>query len=284
MANKLKKISKLNNHIWFLFGNIILIFLLVLFFNTVWSKITNQLDYNWNWSLLYDYRHLLMSGFLTTIRICIWSMVLAVFFGICLCYVRLNFGVFGLCFVHAMVSIMRGVPSLVIIFMVYFFLTQPLGEMWQALSVYLTYIPGYYILFGELSHIENTMTGIAVLSLIFGVYLSEIFRSAINSLPRGQIDAGYLLGLPKHVMIFKVYLPLLLKSCLIPMMGILMALIKDSALVSLISIQEFTFAGTEVAASSRLLLEVWLLVALGYGFLCTTLWLASKFIDSKSSL
>ncbi len=145
------------------------------------------------------------------------------------------------------VSIMRGTPLLVQIFVVYYGL------------------PGIGIA------LEPTPAGVLTLSLNVGAYLSESMRGAILGIPRGQWLAAYSLGLTPGQTLRYVVGPQALRLAVPSLSNSLISLIKDTSLVSVITVTELLRTAQEVIAATYQPLPLYLAVALIYWVLSTGL-------------
>ena len=249
----------------------------------VLHRAQSHFHYNWDWRLIPGYfvRHdpergwilnLLGQGFLATVRLALWGGLLAAAIG----------GVMGLCRVsrslflrllgRTYVELVRNTPPLVFIFIFYFFLG---GQLMPVLDVENRIAEAspetlavLALLFGRPELLPNFLSGLVCLALFEGAYVAEIVRAGIESIPRGQWEGAAALGLPPRPTLAKIILPQALRAVVPPLAGQFISLIKDSSLISLISIQELTFAGTELAVSSGRVFEVWLTVAALYFLLC----------------
>ena len=249
----------------------------------VLHRAQSHFHYNWDWRLIPGYfvRHdpergwilnLLGQGFLATVRLALWGGLLAAAIG----------GVMGLCRVsrslflrllgRTYVELVRNTPPLVFIFIFYFFLG---GQLMPVLDVENRIAEAspetlavLALLFGRPELLPNFLSGLVCLALFEGAYVAEIVRAGIESIPRGQWEGAAALGLPPRPTLAKIILPQALRAVVPPLAGQFISLIKDSSLISLISIQELTFAGTELAVSSGRVFEVWLTVAGLYFLLC----------------
>jgi polar amino acid transport system permease protein len=114
-----------------------------------------------------------------------------------------------------------------------------------------------------------------------GAYITEIVRAGIQSVNEGQREAGESLGLSKYEIARFIILPQALRRILPPLAGQFISLIKTSAIVSLISIQELTFLAGEVANSTGRLFEVWILVAGMYFVLCFVCSVAFQRLETR---
>lgn len=178
----------------------------------------------------------LIVGLWVTLKISVISLFFAVIIGLVAGLMRIsnNPVTKNLSFLY--VEIIRGTPLLVQIFIVYFFL-------------------------GTIFDLERFTAGVVALSVFTGAYIAEIIRSGIQSIPPGQMEAARSLGMNYPKAMAYVILPQAFKRTLPPMAGQLITLIKDSSLVSVISITDLTKAGREVISGSFATFEVWFVVA-----------------------
>lgn len=117
--------------------------------------------------------------------------------------------------------------------------------------------------------------------LIETAYTAEIIRAGLGSVDRGQIEAGKALGLRPWQVMLLVVLPEAVRNAVPALAGQFVQLVKASSIVSLISVQELTFAGAQVATSTRRFFEIWLTVALVYFVLCFALSLVARRLERR---
>jgi polar amino acid transport system permease protein len=98
--------------------------------------------------------------------------------------------------------------------------------------------------------------------------VTEIIRAGVTSIEKGQWEAAAAVGLSRLRTLRLVILPQAIQRVTPPLANQFISLVKDSSIVSLISIQELTFLGNEVAASTSRVFEVWIVVAAMYFLLC----------------
>lgn len=153
--------------------------------------------------------------------------------------------------IGAYVSIVRGLPELLIIFFVFY------GG-----TVLLTAAVGRYV------EVSALTSGIAALGLVAGAYLTEILRSALLALPRGQFEAAKSLGLPRIVAFRKVILPQTLAFALPGLGNQWLVILKESALVSIIGLEELMRKSVVAAGSTHAPLTFYLAAAAFY--VCVT--------------
>lgn len=198
----------------------------------------------------------LIHGLLTTLEISIISLVFSLIIGLISALMRISTNPFSKNLSLLYVEIIRGTPLLVQIFIVYFFL-------------------------GTVFDLERFTAGVVALSVFTGAYVAEIIRSGIQSISPGQMEAARSLGMTYPKAMAYVILPQAFKRTLPPMASQLINLIKDSSLVSVISITDLTKAGREVVSGSFATFEVWFTVAALYLVLTSTLSWAIQRIEKR---
>ncbi|HWK71921.1 amino acid ABC transporter permease [Pollutimonas sp. M17] len=135
------------------------------------------------------------------------------------------------------VSMMRGTPLLVQVFIIYYGLPS-IGISFEPLTA-----------------------GVLALSLNAGAYISESLRGAIIGITRGQWSAGYSLGLTYSQNLYYVVLPQALRLAVPSMSNTLISLIKDTSLVSVITVTELLLATKDVIATTFQPLPLYLAAA-----------------------
>lgn len=145
----------------------------------------------------------------------------------------------------------RGLPELLVILLVYFGAARVLNTAAGAL--------------GHAGYVELSpfAAGVAALAFNYGAYMTEVFRGALATLPRGHIEAGQALGLGRRVIFRRIVLPQVWRVALPATGNIFLALLKDTALVSVIGLEDLM---RETA------------IAVGYSKQPFTFYLAAAFI------
>ena len=181
----------------------------------------------------------LMVGLWTTLWISAVASVMALFLGLItgLCRISKNPTLRGLAAIY--VEFIRGTPLLVQIFIAYFFV-------------------------GTVFNLNRNVAGVGALAIFAGAYVAEIVRAGIQSISKGQMEAGRSLGMNVFQAMLYIILPQALKRILPPLAGQFISLIKDSSLVSVIAITDLTKSGREIITSTFATFEVWLTVAAMY--------------------
>ncbi|WP_051331042.1 amino acid ABC transporter permease [Aneurinibacillus terranovensis] len=189
----------------------------------------------------------LFGGFLTTLYICITGLILGLIVGAITCWAKMRLPGLGARIMNVYIEIFRGTPFLIQTFIF------------------------YYV--GPVFGINLSASAVGILGLAFysGAYFAEIYRAGILSIPKGQVEAAHALGIGDKAILFRIILPQMLSLILAPLTNQVMTLIKESAILSVITVQELTFTGQEIIGETFNYVEVYAKVALLYWFLITIL-------------
>jgi polar amino acid transport system permease protein len=245
----------------------------------VW-RMNDLLNYQWRWHLLANYLlrwdegvgrwvpGLITDGLLTTIRLSFWTMILATLFGTVMGLARCSSSLFPRMVGWTYVEVVRNVPPLVMIFIFYFFLADQLMSL-LGVDMMLRKLPdwGKDVLAWiavPIDRVPNFLAALLTLAVYEGAYITEHVRSGIQSIERGQREAAYALGLSPWQQMRHVTLPQALSRIIPPLSGQFIATIKDTAIVSVISVQELTFQGLELMASTYMTFEIMITITVLY--------------------
>ncbi len=187
----------------------------------------------------------LLNGLLTTLKISGFAAVLAFSIGVILAFMRLSNYQFFKDIAIVYITIIRGTPLLVQIF-IFYFIIAPIFDH------------------------ERFLAGGLSLGIFFGAYIAEVIRGAIQSIDKGQYEAAKSLGMNYFQTMGFIIMPQALKRALPTLVGEMIALVKDSSLVSIISITDLTKVGREIVANTFSPFETWIIVA-GMYFCITAL-------------
>ena len=229
--------------------DIIQFILLIAVIAWLMSISTSRLGYYWQWYRIPRYLFRiedgrliagkLIQGLLFTFRISGISLVLAFAIGLGTALVRLSGSFMGRILARAYLEVIRNTPLVVQIYLVYFVVGPILG-------------------------LSRFASAVMALSLFEGSYMSEILRAGIVSLHKGQWEAAHSLGLSTLDTYRDVILPQAIRRILPPLTSQAITLIKNSALVSLVSLTDLVFQTRVIAADTFLTFEVWFTAAAIY--------------------
>lgn len=229
----------------------------------------------WEWEVLGQYLlredgrpGLLLQGLFTTIRLTCWSALIALVLGALAGLARTSPSLYLRLVGGTYVELCRNLPPLVLIFLCYFFLADQIAPS-IGLQDSLRTAPDAVkavagVLFGRLDQVDAFVTAAITLGLYEGAYVAEIVRGGIRSVDAGQWEAGRAQGFTRFGLMTYIIMPQAVRNMIPPLAGQIISTIKDSAIVSVISIQELTFQGMQLMATTYLTMEVWTCVALLY--------------------
>ena len=239
-----------------------------------------KLNYNWQWEIIPQYlfrydedsgrwvSNYLIHGLLTTLRLSFWGTLLATIFGTVMGLLRVSKSLFHRMLARSYVELMRNLPPLVIIFIFYFFISDQIMPI-LGIDDYLRSAPEetqhiFALLFAPPQFASAFISALFTLAIFEGAYITEIVRAGIESVEKGQWEASHALGLSKYQSMRHIILPQAMQRLLPALAGQFISLIKDSAIVSVISIQELSYQGTQLMASTYLTIEIWITITALY--------------------
>jgi polar amino acid transport system permease protein len=127
----------------------------------------------------------------------------------------------------------------------------------------------------------SLISGVLVLALFESAFVGEIVRAGIQSIDRGQREAARSIGLSTLDEMRFIVLPQALQKVVPPLANQFITLVKDSSIISLISVQELTYKTAAVVSSTRAIFEAWITTALLYGLLCFGLSLLFRRLEAQ---
>jgi len=220
------------------------------------SLSTSTLGYYWQWYRIPRYLFRiedgrlvagqLIQGLFFTFKISGISLVLAFAIGLATALIRLSGSFMGRIVSRVYLETIRNTPLVVQIYLMYFVIGPILG-------------------FGRFA------SAVAALCVFEGAYVSEIFRAGIVSLHKGQWEAAHSLGLSTFNTYRDVILPQAIRRILPPLTSQVITLIKNSALVSIVSLSDLALQARIIAADTFLTFEVWFTAAAIYLVILVTL-------------
>jgi polar amino acid transport system permease protein len=207
------------------------------------------MDYNWQWYRIdrYIYRIVdgefipgaLLRGLVVTLKITAYSMILTLTISLVTALFRLSGSISGRLIATIYLEAIRNTPLLVQLFLFYFVLAPILG-------------------------IDRFWAGVLCLAFFEGSFGAEIIRAGLQSVPRGQYEAADAIGFTRLDRLRYIILPQAVPLILPPMTGLIISLVKHSAIVSVIAIAELTTQGLNIISDTFMAFEIWFTVAAIY--------------------
>ncbi len=266
--------SNLNKNDYILIGVVLCFFLW-----TIWQIFGGD-GRAWRWDALLPYivyenkegnyvLGMFAKGFFMTVRLGIWAFVFAMVFGLLVGSYTANKKGFAVLPFTIFVQTLRNIPPLIFIFLIYFFSGNFFSDFLFFIQDF-TYtlsasgLEVFSYIFAPPMQIEGMTAAILALGLYEGVYIAEIVRSSIESIPKTQREAASSLGFNRIQSLWYILLPQAKPIMLPPLAGQTVSIFKDSALAALVSLPELTFQSLEIMAVTRLSFEVWILCMVCY--------------------
>ncbi|PPR24744.1 MAG: Histidine transport system permease protein HisQ [Alphaproteobacteria bacterium MarineAlpha10_Bin1] len=188
---------------------------------------------------LHGYGPLLLDGAWLTIRVAFASVALGLVFGLIGATAKLSNNSVARGAATAYTAIIRGIPELLLLLIVFYGGSLLVQQIWQGLG-------------GE-SYVEIKpfVAGTFTLAFVFGAYATEVFRGAILSVPRGQIEAAYAMGMGRFTMFHRVMLPQVWRFALPGLGNLWLVLLKDTSLISVVNLNELMYNSRAAAGATR---------------------------------
>ncbi len=231
-------------------------------------KGAEAMQYNWQWYRVdrFIYRIVdgefipgrLIDGLIVTFEITIFSMVLSVLIGLITALLRMSNSFSGKLLANIYLELIRNTPLLVQLFLFYFIISPIVG-------------------------IDRFWTGVLCLSFFEGSFAAEIIRAGIQSVPRGQTEASNALGFNRIDRYRYIILPQSVPLILPPMTGLIINLIKHSAIVSVIAVADLTTEGLNIISETFMAFEIWFTVAGIYLVVTVSLSLFVSWLESRAA-
>ena len=214
--------------------------------------------YAWDFSFLWAYRWLILTGLGVTIAYTVGTILLGLVIGLVTGLLRLSRNPMITAPLVAYVEIFRCTPLLVQIVWFYYALPVVLGID----------IPAH-------------VAAVLVLSLYTGAFYAEIIRGGVNSIERGQWDAARAIGMRRRQVMRHVILPQAVKRMIPPFMNQSIIQLKNTSLVSTIAVADLLYQGTIITAATYRPLEVYTMVAIIYFLVLFPLTLAAQQVERR---
>lgn len=225
--------------------------------------------FDFDFAVIADSWPLLLLGLQYTIQLTVVATIGGVLFGTLLALARLSSNRTLSMLAGGYVNVMRSIPLLLVIFWFYFLF--PLGMQWITgsewpiaigadRSAYITFI------------------------LFEAAYFCEIMRAGIQSVPRGQVNAGYALGLNYGQSMRLIVLPQAWRNVLPLLLTQTIILFQDVSLVSLLNVTDFVGAAVKIAQRDSRVVEMYLFIAVVYFFMSLGLSMIVKQIQKRTAI
>ena len=188
---------------------------------------------------VWEYRYLLLNGTVVTVQLAVGSLILSVALGLAGASAKLAHNPISNRFASAYTTLVRGVPDLVLMMLLFYGGQQIVNELGT--------VTGWW----DYLEIDQFIAGIGSIGFVFGAYMTETFRGAILAIPRGQIEAGVSCGMTNLTIFRRITWPQMVRHALPGFTNNWLVLIKATALVSVIGLHDVVWNASTAGRSVR---------------------------------
>ncbi len=181
---------------------------------------------------------MLLRGLLNSVVIALGAFGLGLLIGIGGAWGKLYGGPVVRDLLEVYTTIVRAVPELVLILLLYFAGTDLINQLLTALG----YAP---------IDINGLIAGIGVLAIVQGAYSTEVLRGAIRTIPPGQIEAGRAYGMSPNLLLRRITLPAMLPFAIPGLANLWLIATKDTALLAVVGFSELTQTTRQAAGTTK---------------------------------
>lgn len=194
---------------------------------------------------------LLLQGFGVTVSVAVLSLVLSTLLGALAAAARIGGGPVARGAAGVYTTLVRGIPDIVTILIVYFAGQRLVNAMAGAVGL-------------QGVDLSIFWSGVIAIGFIYGAYMAETFRGAWQSIPRGQIEAAVALGLSRRRMLWRIVAPQLMRFALPGYANVWQVLVKSTAVVSVIGLADLVGLALRVGRRERDPFTFMLVVLIAY--------------------
>jgi polar amino acid transport system permease protein len=209
----------------------------------------------------------LIAGAWVTVQISICAYLFGLVLGLVGAWGKLSGNKVTLGIAETYTTIVRAVPELLLIILLYYTGTSALHNLLVQIG------------FSESIEINAFAAVVATLGFVQGAYTTEVFRGAILSVPQGQMEAAKAYGMPPVLRFRRILFPLMFRYALPGLSNLWLTILKDSSLISVVGFSELGFSGKTAAASTRHYFLFYAATAVGYLILTTISNIGIHYID-----
>ena len=213
----------------------------------------------------------ILQGTLVTISVAVASTLLAVVLGLVGAWAKLSKSRAAQALGNAYTTLVRGIPDLVLMLLLFYGGQQLLNQLGEVTGLW-----GYV-------EIHQFTAGVFTIGFIFGAYMTETFRGAYLSIPKGQIEAGVACGMTPGLVFARVIWPQLVRYALPSFGNNWLVLLKTTALVSVLGLQELVYNAFTAGRSTRQLFTFMFVALVMYLILTAISDLGLRWLERKYS-
>ncbi|MFW6308510.1 MAG: amino acid ABC transporter permease [bacterium] len=232
-------------------------FLALLFYFILFLYIGLRFNYSYDWFTLMDYSGVIFKGWYMTVLLSLVSMFFSLIFGFILFLLKKSsiktFEYIGKIFTE----FMFGSPLLVLVVILYYIVAR-----------------AFYVN-------DKFIAAVIILTLYNSSYVSEIYRGGIENIPEGQWKAARVYGFTNYQTYRHIILPQVLKTILPPLTGQMALMVKSTALLSYMAVNEFFNTIMGINSVTFAYIEGYIFLALGYLIITIPISMGIKYMERK---
>jgi polar amino acid transport system permease protein len=213
-------------------------------------------SYQFHWRILWEYRFPFWLGFLVTLKVSAVTLVFATLVGVFVGMARISRRILLSDLAFTYVEVIRNIPLLVIIMLIYYGV-------------------------GAIVPMHRFLAAVVALTVFEASFIAEIVRGGIQSISKGQTWAGRSLGFSSGQTMRYIILPQAIRRIIPALAGQFVTVIKDSSLVSVISLVDITLTGKQVMTTTMAALESITFIAFFYFIICVILSMFTKYLERR---
>ncbi|MFO1350293.1 MAG: ABC transporter permease [Gammaproteobacteria bacterium] len=213
----------------------------------------------------------LLQGTVLTIEVALLSLLIAVLLGFLGALAKLAHSRSARFLASAYTTLIRGVPDLVLMFMIFYGGQMTLNSIGDRLGF-------------DYIEINPFVAGVFSLGFIYGAYMTETFRGAILAVPKGQMEAGHAVGMSHWQVFSRILLPQMVRHALPGFGNNWLVLLKGTALVSLIGLHDVVGRANTHSGSTHKPFSFYLAVAVVFLVLTTVSVILMRWADQRYSV
>jgi polar amino acid transport system permease protein len=199
------------------------------------------MGYYLNFTLIWRHFDKLWSGLILSLELAVVSIAIGCVIGLALAVLYVSGNRAARALIAAYVEVVRNVPLILLVYLVFYGLPTVVDISYGA-----------------------TTSFVVTLSAYAGAYLVEVFRSGLDAVPRGLVDAGMSIGLTPWQRLVHVRLPTMLRIALPALSNTFVSLFKDTSVASVIAVPELTYGAQWINFNTFRIMEVYLVVTAMY--------------------
>lgn len=211
---------------------------------------------------LHGYLPFILKGMILTVEVALASLFISVVLGFIGALAKLSDSRIAKLIAGIYTTIIRGVPDLVLMMIIFFGGQLLVNDIGYKLTEYSEEQNLPFNLGWDYIDISPFIAGVITIGFIFGAYMTETFRGAILAVSRGEIEAGQAYGMSPAQVFFRITLPACVRHALPGFGNNWLVLAKTTALVSVIGLQDMVFNAGQAGGATRQPFTFFLVVAM----------------------